>query len=174
MSECEEQKYVYADPAAYPPVKVCARNPDYARAMLSNIGSCASEMSAVALYFYNSTVANGPYEEVGRAFRKISMVEMHHLNIYAELAELLGADPRLWSVNRGRPTYWSPNCMNYTRKVDELLKYAYRSEVETITKYEQQLQWIEDEYIQANIKRIILDEKCHLKVFDALYDKYCR
>ena len=47
---CEEEIQV-RDSAEYPPVKVCEKNPRYAMAMLSNIGACNSEMSAVSLYF---------------------------------------------------------------------------------------------------------------------------
>lgn len=100
---CEEEIQV-RDSAEYPPVKVCEKNPRYAMAMLSNIGACNSEMSAVSLYFYNSLIANGKYEEIGKTFHKISMVEMHHMNIYGQLAQKLGADPRLWSVERRRFT----------------------------------------------------------------------
>jgi len=82
---CEEEIQV-RDSAEYPPVKVCEKNPRYAMAMLSNIGACNSEMSAVSLYFYNSLIANGKYEEIGKTFHKISMVEMHHMNIYGPKA----------------------------------------------------------------------------------------
>lgn len=86
---CEEEIQV-RDSAEYPPVKVCEKNPRYAMAMLSNIGACNSEMSAVSLYFYNSLIANGKYEEIGKTFHKISMVEMHHMNIYGQLRRNLG------------------------------------------------------------------------------------
>ena len=156
---CESQeKYQYVDEAPYPPVQVCGRNQDYAIAILGNIGACNSEMSAIALYFYNSIILGESYEEVGRIFHKISMVEMHHLNIFGRLSEMLGAEPRLWSVNR---------------KIDSLLKNAYKGELDAIDKYTKQLSWIEDEHIRANLERIILDEKCHLKIFESLYEKYC-
>lgn len=171
---CENQeKYQYVDEAPYPPVQVCGRNQDYAIAILGNIGACNSEMSAIALYFYNSIILGESYEEVGRIFHKISMVEMHHLNIFGRLSEMLGAEPRLWSVNRGRFTYWTPKCNNYPRKIDSLLKNAYKGELDAIDKYTKQLSWIEDEHIRANLERIILDEKCHLKIFESLYEKYC-
>ena len=50
---CEEEIQV-RDSAEYPPVKVCEKNPRYAMAMLSNIGACNSEMSAVSLYLQQS------------------------------------------------------------------------------------------------------------------------
>ena len=46
----------YSDHIPYPPVKVDGKNPQYAAAILSNIGSCNSEMTAVSLYFYNSLI----------------------------------------------------------------------------------------------------------------------
>ena len=53
-------EFVYADALPYPPVEACRPNPGYAMAILSNIGACNSEMSAVSLYFYNSIVAAEP------------------------------------------------------------------------------------------------------------------
>ena len=45
----------FSDQAAYPPVKVCAPNAMYASAMLTNMGSCNSEMSDVAQYAVSYT-----------------------------------------------------------------------------------------------------------------------
>lgn len=88
-----EQTFVFSDSAPYPPVQVCGANPMYARAMLANIGSCNSEMSAVSLYFYNSIITKPIQQDVAECFHKISIVEMHHLEIFGQLAKLLGADP---------------------------------------------------------------------------------
>ena len=170
---CEEEIQV-RDSAEYPPVKVCEKNPRYAMAMLSNIGACNSEMSAVSLYFYNSLIANGKYEEIGKTFHKISMVEMHHMNIYGQLAQKLGADPRLWSVERRRFTYWSPGCNRYPRRIDMMLKHAYEGEKLAIATYKSQAEWIQDEYVVANLERIILDERLHIEIIEQLYEKYVK
>ena len=87
----------YSDHTPYPPVKVDGKNPQYAAAILSNIGSCNSEMTAVSLYFYNSLVTREYYHDVAECFHRISIVEMRHLDIFGELALKLGTDPRLWS-----------------------------------------------------------------------------
>ena len=87
-------------PEPYPDIHVRGRDPRYARAMLSNIGGVTSEMSAVALYLYDHLVSGDT--PTARIFREISVVEMHHLEIFSELAMQLGADPRLWSVQRRR------------------------------------------------------------------------
>lgn len=177
LNRCEKErpvKYVFADSSEYPPVRVCGENAVYAREMLNNIGACDSEMSSIAGYVYNSMIATGEYEGLGEAFSKISMVEMRHLNIFGQLVDMLGGDPRLWSVNRGRYTYWTAACNQYPRNVQEILKHSYRAEEAAIEKYEWQIRHIDDRYIQEILRRIILDEKCHLKVLDQLYDRYCQ
>ena len=74
---------------------MCIR--DSAYAMLSNVGSNNSEMTAVSLYFYNSVILNPVYADFAQCFHKISIVEMHHLHIFASLSFQMGLDPRLWS-----------------------------------------------------------------------------
>lgn len=64
-------------------------------------------MSAVGQYVYAQLVTEG-VPEVAEALRQISMEEMHHLKIFGTLAQQLGADPRLWSVWKGRHVWWTP------------------------------------------------------------------
>ena len=72
----------YSDHIPYPPVKVDGKNPQYAAAILSNIGSCNSEMTAVSLYFYNSlsTITTYPNVSTGSILWKcgisISLVNL--------------------------------------------------------------------------------------------------
>ena len=86
-----ETAYLYADSAPYPPIQVCGRNPRYASAILSNVGACNSEISAVSLYFYNSLITKEYGGDISECFHHISIVEMHHLDIFGQLALLLGA-----------------------------------------------------------------------------------
>lgn len=170
----EEERFIYADDSDYPEIGIQEKNRQYAAAMLSNIGSCNSEMSAVSLYFYNSVITGGRFDEISDCFHKISLVEMHHLHIFASLANLLGADPQLWSVERGRYRYWSPSCNRYCRNIAELLRGAIQGEEQAIAKYTKQMGWIADCNIQRQLARIILDEKCHIRIFERLCDKYVR
>ena len=73
----------------YPPIKTDSRNLEDAYAMLSNVGSSNSEMCAVSLYFYNSVILKPEYADFAECFHKISIVEMHHLDIYSSLACLV-------------------------------------------------------------------------------------
>ena len=125
-------------------------------------------MSAVSLYIYNQTVLTGCDRETAEIFHHISVVEMKHLNIFASLCETLGTDPRLWCYAGRRPVYWSPRYNRYTRELQELLKNALYGEEQTVDNYCRQCEWIEDEFIVRILKRIILDEKCHIEIFREL------
>ncbi len=80
---------LYHSDLPYPPIRVKQRNPVYAKDMLDNLGGANSEMSAVSLYFYNFLVT-AENREISEAFRQISIVEMHHMEIFGTLARQLG------------------------------------------------------------------------------------
>lgn len=165
--------FVFSAQAPYPAIEVESPNAVYAVEMLSNIGSCNSEMSAISLYFYNSIIARGQYDEIAECFHKMSVVEMHHMNIFGQLACMLGADPRLWSYSGGRkPAYWTPGCNKYPRRIKDLLRNCAEGEQAAIDKYAQQAGWIEDPCVAANLKRIIADEEHHMEILEILYKEF--
>lgn len=149
----------------YPPVRPTSRRPDYAQAMLSNIGSPNSEMGAVSLYFYNSVILQQKNEAIARCFHQISLVEMHHLDIFASLAFQMGLDPRLWSLHGPHTRYWSPSFNRYPRDLRALIENALQGELAAIEKYTRQANTISDSNIVENLNRIILDEQQHVKIF---------
>ena len=161
--------YHAADP--YPPVQAAGRNGRYAEMMLSNVGGSNSEISAVALYFYDHLIT-AELPEVAEVFHHVSVVEMHHLEIFGTLARQLGADPRLWSRQGGRQTWWTPGYLSYTPKLGPLLRVAMRDEEAAIQKYEQQCRLIQDPNIVANLRRILQDEHMHMEIFRCLYETY--
>ena len=156
----------------YPPVQVRCPNLRYARAMLDNVGGRNSEMSAVSLYFYNHVMTSRE-EEVSTAFHRMSLVEMHHLEIFAELARQLGEDPRLWTQVGVQKIYWSPGYNQYPRRLDSLLNNALTGEKDAIQKYQRQLQAISDDNIRENLQRIIQDEELHVEILMELRQR-CR
>jgi bacterioferritin len=147
----------------YPSVQAGEVNPIYARAMLSNMGGSISEMTAVSLYFYNSLVIRGQYKQFASCFNFISIVEMHHLDIFGELALQLGADPRLWNKRNFRYVYWTPAYNQYPREIKALIR-----------KYSKQVKSIQNPNIVENLKRIILDEQLHIKIFENMYEQVSR
>lgn len=164
-----KNNFIFASQAPYPPIEVDAPNAVYAMEMLSNIGDCNSEMSAISLYFYNSIISKHPYDEIAECFHKIMIVEMHHLDIFGQLAYLLGADPRLWSYDGSQSVYWSPACNQYPRRIKEVLRNAAEGEQAAIDKYARQADRIEDPHIVDTLRRIIIDEEHHIEIFETLY-----
>lgn len=162
---------VCASPLPYPPICVQEQNHTYGQAMLENFAGCASELSAVTLYFYNHLITC-QYEDLSAVFFKTSIVEMKHFKIFGALALHLGEDPRLWSRNNSQTCYWSASNLPYTFQLASLLCNAIHNEAETIKKYESQIKQIRDPYIIENLKRIILDEQIHVNLFQGLYAKY--
>lgn len=176
-SHCEEkpkkESVAFASSKPYPPVQVCERNQAYGRMMLDNMGGNNSEMSAVSLYLYNNLLIDED-ERLSNIFHKISIVEMHHLRIFGQIARLMGENPRLWTYRGNRMAYWTPGYNNYPMEIKALLMNALNGEKNAVQKYEQQCQKIADPHIVACLRRIIEDEEIHIRIFESLYDEYCK
>jgi bacterioferritin len=162
----------YAAEGPYPEVRAGEKNWRYGQAMLSNVGGGTSEMSAVARYIHSGFVQAGR-REVADCFRHIAMVEMHHLDIFGQLAHQLGEDPRLWAPFRGGRRYWTPEYLRYPRPLEAILRQTMEEEQTAVRKYSQQALWIRDENVVANLRRIIADEEVHIQVLTELLDSYC-
>lgn len=152
----------------YPPIKPMSQNPEYALAMLSNVGSRNSEMTAVSLYFYNSVILDPNYADLARCFREISIVEMHHMDMFADLAYKMGADPRLWSVQNRRKSYWTPAYNQYPREIRDVIINSIEGEKVAIQKYDYQANTIRDPNIVNILRRIIMDEERHIEIFNSM------
>ena len=167
MEPVPKSRILYHSDLPYPPVRVKQRNPVYAKDMLDNLGGANSEMSAVSLYFYDFLVT-AENREISEAFRQISIVEMHHMEIFGTLARQLGEDPRLWTQCGVQKRYWTPGYHRYPLSLGRLLSYAMQEERAAIKKYRKQAHRITDENIVENLQRIILDEQLHIQILEKL------
>lgn len=163
----------YFSDLPYPEVKAEAKNPVYAKVMLDNVGGTNSEMSAISLYIYNNLITEDR-KDIAAVFRKVSIVEMHHLEIFGKLACQLGEDPRMWTHYGCKKAYWSPSYNQYPADLPSLLRNVINSEKAAISKYQHQISYIRDENLTENLRRIILDERLHVDIFERLYGTYCR
>ena len=164
--------FQYSSDAPYPPVRAESGNPAYARVMLDNIGGNNSEMSAISLYVFNHLIT-GYNPDVSAVFHKVSIVEMHHLDIFGKLALQLGEEPRLWTQHGCKKIYWSPSYNQYPCELPALMHNAINSEKAAISKYQHQIAYIRDENITEILRRIILDERLHVEIFEQVYRTYC-
>lgn len=156
----------------YPPLQVAVPNPRYARAMLDNIGGSNSEMTAVASYFYDQLVLQERYPEIAAIYRQIDQVEMHHLDIFGQLARQLGAEPRLWTRLGKKYQYWTPAYSSYGAELPILLKNSISTELAAIEKYQYQAAHLGDPALQDILDRIVVDEQRHVEIFRLLYEAY--
>lgn len=171
MAMNQNNEYDVTVDLPYPQIQAETRRKDYAYAMLSNIGSSNSEISAITLYFYNSVILNPDYVDFAKCFHKISMVEMHHLDIFATLAYQMGADPRLWSMEKRGLCYWSPAYNNYPRGIKQVIENSLKSELDAIHKYTRQAETICDANVVEILKRIILDEQHHVEILNTMLEQ---
>lgn len=155
----------------YPPIRITSPNEQYGQMILDNVGGMNSEMSAISLYLYNHVISGDAFKDLNQVFLKISETEMHHLDIFSQLAFKLGMDPRMWSCCYECNEYWSPAYNNYPNQLDALLVNSITSEQKAIEKYRYQASIIEDPYIVEILDRIILDEELHVKILESFYNK---
>lgn len=167
----DSPKIIYHSDQPYPPVQSEGINRAWAAAMLDNQSGIHSEMSAVSLYFYDHLLT-ASIPEVAKVFHHISVVEMHHLEIFGTLALQMGETPQLWTQKGQRHVYWSPGYNYYTTNLRGILEQAITSEETAAKKYSQQTTWIQDYNVVENLNRIILDEQLHIHIFKELYRKY--
>lgn len=170
MFSIKDFKYSSEEP--YPPVKAESENPAYARVMLDNLGGSNSEMSAISQYVYNSLITDSN-QELSLVFHKVSIVEMHHLQIFGKLAYELGEDPRMWTHYGCKKIYWSPSYNQYPKELPDLILNVIDSEKAAISKYQHQITYIRDENVSENLRRIILDERRHVSIFEHMYNELC-
>lgn len=156
----------------YPSIEELDINIAYGQILLTNIGGLQCEMNAVSLYFYNHIILEQLWPELSKAMHKISIVEMHHLEIFAKICYRLGVDPRLWDCQNDFLEYWSPGYNVYPQQINTLLENTIIQEQNTIKTYEYQASCIDEPIIKNILYRIIKDEQLHVEIFENFLYEY--
>lgn len=113
-------------------------------------------MTAINQYIYHHFVINN--KEISEMLEKVAIVEMHHLEMLAELIIKLGDNPIYYSQNN----YWDGYYVNYGYNIFDQLNSDLDSELKAIQIYQRQIEIIKDPYIQEILQRIVLDEQVHV------------
>lgn len=160
----------YSDPSPYPEIKVSGQNKYYAKLLLDDYAGTVSEFSAINQYLYHHFAIDNKYQDIRNALENISIVEMYHMEILARIIKMLGLEPiYVGTLNK----FWDAKYVYYGKNLCDQLIADRQSEVDAIKNYEKKILMIKDPYIQDIIKRIILDEKIHLEIFNKYIKKYC-
>ena len=78
---------IYEDILPYPPIENIQPNKLYAAIVKNLYSGMVSEMTASTQYFYNSCVLRNCYEEAYEAFKRIMIVEMHHMEMLSRVCQ---------------------------------------------------------------------------------------
>lgn len=150
--------------APYPEIRVERKNAHYARLLSLAYAGQDSELTAILLYSYGHQVSRGKSPEMlSGVLSHIAMAEMHHLEMLGELIFLLGGDPRFCGPN---PRVGINTAMlGYASEPAQILRNAIAGEEAAIRLYNDLIKNINDSCVRAVLKRIIMDEEQHLKVF---------
>ncbi len=155
----------------YPELKVERENLRYARLLREDMAGRVSEFTAVSLYLYHHNDIEERFEETAELLEAVSIVEMRHMEMLAELIMMLGGDP-VYADRRGRP--WSARYVDYlTGRPCSQIKADIAAEKAAIEQYRYHISVIDDRFIKRVLERIILDEMLHLKLFTDELKKVC-
>lgn len=161
----------YQLPEPYPQIKLDKGDKKYIKLVYQDYASRDGEMTAVNQYVHSHFTIPEKDEiskQITDAFKGIAIIEMFHLELLGELINDLGGDPKF--VN-GKDIPWKSSFIPYGRNLKEKLKNAILSEETAIKNYENHIKLIESKEIKRLYKRIILDEKLHLEIFEKLLKK---
>lgn len=160
----EHQEYA-AVPLPYPAIEPVP-NLHYARILMEDYAGIAGELTAITTYGYQHVVVAESFPNFSEELSKISIVEMHHLHILAELIQKLGGDP-LYRAH-SNPTmghFWSAQNVNYQHSFPDIIVENIKGEKLAIENYKRHLCLIQDASVQKNLCRIIQDEEHHIHLF---------
>lgn len=150
----------------YPPIKVEKMNLSYAQLLLEDYAGVNSEMTAITKYVYQSFICRN--KAIAKALERISMDEMHHLDILGTLIDKLGGDPKYCDPNSISHDFWTAQYVAYEKNPCCFLKKNIAAEQAAIRNYHKKISMIEDQCVSEILERIIIDEQCHVKVFTQL------
>ncbi len=153
----------------YPEIKVRGRNRNYAD--LLNVDYCGfvSELSAIMQYINNENRISLEECAMARTLLGIAIAEMMHLQKLGELIVLLGGNVDFsCKTCNGRPKLWSPEYLTIPENIDKMLTADIEAEKDAIRQYEMHIKMIDDDCVNAVLRRIILDEEYHIMLLKSL------
>lgn len=153
----------------YPPIAVSERNLSYADMLSVDYCGSVSELSAILQYINNENRLACEKCPMAKTLLGMAVCEMMHLQKLGELIVLLGGSIGFTANNRsGRPVMWTPSCLNIPTECSRMLQADMDAEKATINQYEMHISWIQDENVNAVLRRIIQDEEYHIMMLRML------
>ena len=153
----------------YPKVKYVKPDIRFAKMLYDDYAGGLGELTAITQYVYEH-IDLSKQISLSRVLLKIAIEEMMHLNMIGELITKLGLEPVFISTNNCNWT--SKNVKYNTGNLCRTMSYNVELEDAAIEGYKRAIMCTRNEQIVALLKRIILDEENHKKIFNMLADDY--
>ncbi|MCI8638149.1 MAG: rubrerythrin family protein [Coprococcus sp.] len=153
----------------YPPIQVRRKNPAYANLLSVDYCGPVSELSAITQYINNENRISHERCPMAKTLLGIAVAEMMHLQKLGELICLLGG--KVDFVARpynGRPGMWTPEYLTIPEHVGKMLQADIAAEEDAIKQYHMHIKMIDDDCVNAVLRRIIQDEEYHVLLLKAL------
>ncbi|HAG08363.1 MAG TPA: bacterioferritin [Desulfotomaculum sp.] len=160
-------------PGPYPEIKVVRPNLFYAQLLMEDYAGVVSELSAIGQYVYHYITFEEKHKELAELEECISLVEMHHLEMLAQVIRMLGGNPQYKVVKNNQDVYWNSSYIYYGQEICDRLASDIEGEKAAITQYQQHYKLIADPYIQRLLERIIQDETYHIQLLTQALQKHC-
>ncbi len=151
----------------FPPIKVQAKNLEYASLLMNDYAGFISEFTSLSQYFYHYLVNETVDFEIANMLKNISLVETLHLDILGKLIKMLGGDPKYYAEEN----YWTAEYITYGDNILKQLEADLQNELDAIANYRKTISQIQDPYIVSVLQRIILDEEVHVRLFEKAIEK---
>lgn len=157
----------------YPEIIIDRKSLRDARILSVNLASEVSEMSAINQYLFEYFQLYNEYKDIAVTLKRISIVEMHHMDIIGKMLIKLGSRAKFnyFSQRYRRYMPWNSNFLHYGNDIKKLIEYNIKSEQEAIRQYKHHAKIIDNGNISQVLYRIIEDEEIHIQVFK---DILCR
>ena len=155
----------------YPKIQVERPNIKYAKILSDVYAGEISEDTCIHLYIFEHIVLKDTYSEYSKILKEIAIVEMHHLDMLGRLIRLLGLEPLFVSYKIDKIIPWNSNYIKYNTNIKDMIDIDIKSEENAIKCYQNIISIINDKYVIEIIKRIILDEELHIKIFKDIKSK---
>ncbi len=152
----------------YPKICVAQKNPQLARLLMHCYAGEVSEETAIHQYMYQSFYLKQENAELSDILSQIGEVEMRHLQMLGFLIRKLGVYPLFLDPTDNYNAFWSGKYICYETNLTEMFQANIYAEQKAIREYNALIQTIDDECVKEILKRIVLDERLHLEIFEKI------
>lgn len=160
------QEMIFRAPQEYPAIERLCYNANDIRMITELYSGKNSELTAVLQYRYQNILLSGCSPEVASALGKISLVEMHHLDLLGRAIFMLGGNPQL--IRPAQKQYWHAGLINYTTDPCSMLLADMRDELDAADRYRSTALSCSNRPLKPLLERIALDETLHAECLQRL------